>query len=162
MCHLDEQTELDPPMNDGTNCCSFLSLKICDLWLSCSDDIKRGWKSFTKPIEGVITQFPVKINPYRDTGKYYESLNIMNKLSLSKSSVEISQLTRSTKVFSVHGCKDISSTLNHLNGVGIMSVSPYIFVVGSFLGELFVIDTHVIREELGGNGNGAIITFGKV
>ena len=65
-------------------------------------------------------------------------------------------------MFSVDGCKDISSALNHLNGVGVMSVPPYIFVVGSFLGEFFVIDTHVIREELGGNGNSAIISFGKV
>ena len=49
-----------------------------------------------------------------------------------------------------------------MNGIGILSLPPYIFVVGNFLGELFVIDTHVIREELGSNGNGAIITFGKV
>lgn len=144
---------LPPTVNDGTNCCSFLSLKICNLWLSCPNGIKRGWKSFTKPVEGVINQFPVKINFYRDTGKYYEidqSLTIMNKLSLLKNSVEISQLTRGAKVFSICGCKDISSALCQLN------------VVGNFLGALFVIDTHVIREELGGNGNDTIITFGKV
>ena len=95
---------MSPHVNDGTNCCSFLSLKTCDLWLSCPDDIKCGWESFTKPVEGVINQFPVKINPYRDTGKYYEideSLTIMNKLSLLKNSVEISQLARLTKVFSI-------------------------------------------------------------
>ena len=86
----------------------------------------------------------------------------MNKLSLLKNSIEISQLTRDTKVFSINGCKDISSALCQLNGIGIMSVPPYIFVVGNVLGDLFVIDIHVIREELGGNGNGAIITFGKV
>ena len=74
----------------------------------------------------------------------------MNKLSLLKNSVEISQLTRGAKVFSICGCKDISSALCQLN------------VVGNFLGALFVIDTHVIREELGGNGNDTIITFGKV
>ena len=118
------------------------------MWLSCPDDIKRGWKSFTKPVEGVINQFTVKSKiPYRDTGKYYEideSLNIMNKLSLLKNLVEISQLTRDTKVFSVDGCKDISSALSQLNGIGIMFVPPYIFVVGNFPGELFVMDTHVI------------------
>ena len=142
-----------------------MSLKICDLWLSCPYDIKRGWKSFSKPVEGVINQFPVKLNPYRDTGKYYEideSLTIMNKLSLLKNSIEISQLMRGTKVFSIDGCKDIFSALYQLNGIGIMSVPPYMFVGGNFHGELFVIDTHVIREELGGNGNGAVITFGKV
>ena len=65
-------------------------------------------------------------------------------------------------MFSVDGYKDISSSLNQLNGISIMSVPPYMFVVGNFLSELFVIDTHVIREELGRNSNGAIITFGKV
>ena len=79
-----------------------------------------------------------------------------------KNSVEIPQLTRGNKVLSVDDCKDISSALNHLNGIGIVSIPPYIFVVENFLGELFVIDTHVIREELGGNGNDTIITFGKV
>ena len=159
---FNEYTEFATPVNDGTTCCS---LEICNLQLSCPDDIKRGWKSFTKPVEGVINQFQVKINPYRDTGKYYEIggfLTTMNKLSLLKNSIEISQLTRDTKVFSINGCKDISSALCQLNGIGIMSVPPYIFVVGNVLGDLFVIDIHVIREELGGNGNGAIITFGKV
>ena len=44
-------------------------------------------ESFTKPVDGVISQFPVKINPYGDTGKHYEigeSLTIMDKLSLLK------------------------------------------------------------------------------
>ena len=63
----------------------------------------------------------------------------MNKLSLLKNSVEISQLARRTKVFSIDGCKDISSALCQLNGIGIMSFLSYIFVVGNFLGELFVI-----------------------
>ena len=119
-----------------------MSLKICDLWLSCPEDITCGWKTFTKPIEWVINQFPIKINPYWDTGKYYkidEYLTIVYKLSLLKNSVEISKLTR-----------------------GLYVSWTYIFVVGNFLGELFVIDTYVIREELDGNGNGAIITFGKV
>ena len=86
----------------------------------------------------------------------------MNKLSLLKKPVEISQLTRGTKVFSKDGRKDVFSALCQLNGIGIMSVPLYIFVAGNFLGELFVIDTHVVREELGGNNNGAIITFEKV
>ena len=142
-----------------------MSLKICDLWLSCPDDIKRGWKLFSKPVEGVINQFSVKINTYRETGKYYEieeSLTIMNKLSLLKNSVDISQLMGGTKVFSIDGCKDIFSALCQLNGIGITSVPPYIFVSEHFHGELFVIDTHVIREELGGNGNGAVITLENV
>ena len=65
-------------------------------------------------------------------------------------------------MLSVDDCKDISSALNQLNGIRIMPFPPYIFVVENFLGELFVIDTHVIREELVGNGNDTVITFGKV
>ena len=67
MCHLDEQTEFCPPVNDETNCCSFF-----DTWLPYPNVIKREWKSFTKPVKNVINQFPAKNNPYRETGKYYE------------------------------------------------------------------------------------------
>ena len=84
------------------------------LWLLCPNDIKREWKSFTKPVEGVINQFSGKFNNYQDTGKYYdidESLTIMNMFTFLKNLVEISQLTRGTKVFSKDGCKDISSAL---------------------------------------------------
>ena len=66
-----------------------------------------------------------------------------------------------TSVFS-RWLQYISSTLNQLNGIASMSVPPYILVVvGNFDSELFVVDSHVIREELGGIGNGAIINFGK-
>ena len=83
-------------------------------------------------------QFPVKVNPYGDTRKYCEideSSTIMNKLSSLKNSVKISQLTRGTKVFSTDGSKDISSAQCQLNRIGIMSVPPYILVVGNFFRE---------------------------
>ena len=86
---------------------------------------ERRWKSFTKPVDSVTNQFPVKINPYRDKGKYYEidqSLPIMSKLSLLTNSVERSQLTRGTKVFSTDDCKDIFSALCQLKEIGTMSV----------------------------------------
>ena len=67
MCHLDEQTEFCPPVNDERNCCSFF-----DTWLPYPNVIKREWKSFTKPVKNVINQFPAKNSPYRETGKYYE------------------------------------------------------------------------------------------
>ena len=43
-----------------------------------------------------------------------------------------------------------------------MVCPPYTFVVGNFQGELFIIDTHVIRSQLVGNGNGIVITFSKI
>ena len=49
-----------------------------------------------------------------------------------------------------------------LNGVGIMVCPPYIFVVGKRNSTYFVIDTHVIRKHIGGNGNGIIIEFSNV
>ena len=48
----------------------------------------------------------------------------MSKLSLLTNSVERSQLTRGTKVFSIDDCKDILSALCQLKEIGTMSVPP--------------------------------------
>ena len=40
-----------------------------------------------------------------------------------------------------------------------MVCPPYTFVLGKFLGELFIIDTHVIPNHLGGTENGVVILF---
>ena len=49
-----------------------------------------------------------------------------------------------------------------LNEVGITVCPPYIFVVTKRNSTYFVIDTHVIRKHIGGNGNGIIIEFSDV
>ena len=46
-----------------------------------------------------------------------------------------------------------------LNEAGIMVCPPYIFFVGKRNRTYFVIDIHVIRNHIGGNGNGIIIEF---
>ena len=71
-------------------------------------------------------------------------------------------MTSSTKVFSKEGLEDIMSAVNQMTSIGVMVCPPYTFVVGNFQGELFIIDTHVIRSQLVGNGNGIVITFSKI
>ena len=69
MCHLDEQIEFASPIKDETNCCFFLKLKICDSWLTYSNNIKHKWKPGTKSVEGIIQPSRVKTDPCRDSVK---------------------------------------------------------------------------------------------
>ena len=71
-------------------------------------------------------------------------------------------MTSSSKVFSKEGLEDTMPAKNQMTSIGVMVYPPYTFVVGNFLDELFVIDTLVIRSELGGNGYGIVITFSKI
>ena len=47
-------------------------------------------------------------------------------------------------------------------GIGVMVCPSYTFVFGKFLGELFIIDTHVIPNNLGGTESGVVILFSNI
>ena len=121
------------------------------------------WSVFAIIVEEIIEGFPRKINSFRDISLHYvaEAKNILSKHSLIKD-VEINILTKNTKVLSNEGRKVMLKAFIKLNGVGIMVCPPYIFVVGKRNSTYFVIDTHVIRKHIGGNGNGIIIEFSNV
>ena len=122
------------------------------------------WSALATIVEEIIEDSPRKINSFRDISVNYdvaEAKNILSKHSLIKD-VEINILTKNTKVVSNEGRKVMLKAFIKLNGVGIMVCPPYIFVVGKRNSTYFVIDTHVIRKHIGGNGNGIIIEFSNV
>ena len=116
-------------------------------------------------METIITDFPSRINPYRTIEQHYgisEAIEIMSNYALIKKSIKVVRVNSFTKVFSKEGREDIMSAMNRMTSIGVMVCPAYTFVVGNFLGELFIIDTHVIRSQLGGTGNGIVITFSKI
>ena len=103
------------PTNNGANRYTFLSLKICDEWLSPQNHFKKDWETFSKKVETIITDFPSSINPYRDIEHHYavsEATEIMSKYALVKETIKVVQVNSSTKVFSKEGIEDIMSAMN--------------------------------------------------
>ena len=45
------------------------------------------------------------------------------------------------------------------NGIGILTCSPYLFLIGNDSGKPLIIDSNTIQKILGGNNNSIIVTF---
>ena len=115
--------------------------------LSQQNDFKKDWETFSKKVKTIITDLPSRINPYQTIEQHYsisEATEIMSNYALIKKSIKVVRVTSCTKVFSKEGREDILSAMNRMTSISIMVCPPYTFVVGKFLGELFIIDTHVI------------------
>ena len=76
--------------------------------------------------------------------------------------VQVKKLTKGTNTFSSEGYERVSLAMKQMMGIGVMVCPPYTFVVGKFLGELFIIDTHVIPNHLGGTENRVVILFSNI
>ena len=76
--------------------------------------------------------------------------------------VQVKKLTKGTDTFSSEGYEDVRSAMNQMMGTGVMVCLPYTSVVGKFLGKLFIVDTHVISNPLGGTENGVVIILSSM
>ena len=76
--------------------------------------------------------------------------------------VQVKKMTKGTNTFSSEGYEGVSSAMKQMMGIGVMVCPPYTFVVGKFLGELFIIDTRVIPNHLGGTENRVVILFSNI
>ena len=106
---LDKSITLHCPSNDGTNCCSFLALKIVEAWHLDIQKTMIDWNVFATIVEEIIEDFPRKINPFRDISLHYdvaEAKNILSKHSLIKD-VEINILPKNKKVLSNESREDM-------------------------------------------------------
>lgn len=95
---------------------------------------------------------------------YYDvtgSIEILYKKALMNN-VQVKKLTKGTNTFSNEGYEDVSLAIDQIMGIGVMVCPPYTFVVGKFLGELFIIDAHVIPNHLGDTENGVVILFSSM
>ena len=90
---------------------------------------------------------------------FSEAYSVLTTNNLLFEEYELSEeCVSANKVFSSAGRKEIMDNLTLKVSQGkmymlIYTCSPYIFTIGIFNDALFVIDTHPVNEELGGNGD---------
>ena len=73
--------------------------------------------------------------------------------------VDINAVYESTQIYSDKARMSLNSIIQKLDGIGILTCPPYIFLVGNDSDKPFIIDSHAIPKTLGGNNNGIIVTF---
>lgn len=146
------------PENDGTNACVFLSLKIAEAILSKKDQEFAERKS---KMESIITNFPKKVNPLRNDAIKYavdDAYELLYKEKLI-AKCRLETLNGIDAVFSDAGKADLIKALGTEGNTIVITVPDYTFVAANLKGRIGVIDSHVISEEMGGNGNGIIKIF---
>ena len=151
------------PVNDGTNACAFLTLKIAEFLLEYEQDGKQydNFSTIKPIIENFIFCTPMRVNPIRDVDSYYD-IKTAHELMLNEEFIRkfsFTTLIESTDIYSIENQSALKSGLEKLNGVAIVTSSPYVLVIGNNLGQPFIIDTHLVPTKLGGNNNGIIVTF---
>ena len=155
------------PLDDATNCCAFLSIGIWNRLLnSDKPQNQQTWEMVREVVENVICQLPSSVNEHRDVSSFYdveEAYGIMSSKGLLHRQYEFSEeCVSGNKVFSCAGRYELIKSLKSkaTQGkvcFGIYSCSPYILTLGISQNSLFLIDTHPVNEELGGNGNGVLL-----
>ena len=174
--NLDKITkDMKPLLNDGTNCCAFLALEMCDRFLhetECAGNavLPCSWNRLKEAAEDVIISFPENVSELREVDKLYDVSEANTILANSKrlsSQYELSEeCVAENTVFSTGGRAELMKAItakiplcSHDNPImiGVYTCSPYIFTLGIYNNALFLVDTHPITEDLGGNGNGLMM-----
>ncbi len=151
-----------PPVYDGTNACVFLSLKICEMLIS-KERQHINWEDVEHEVEQIIGIFPTRINEIQDRQKCYEVEAAYDLMHRNK---EIKNLALERKVQRQYSSlnsdvwrAEMTEMVEVLEGISIVTVPPYSFVVPNLEGKVCIVDTHRINESLGGNGKGIIKVF---
>ena len=157
------------PQNDGTNACVYLALKICDIFIrnESPDDRVPSWEELERITEEMIKTLPAKINSVRNSSEKYDPIiakTILTSNNLLEGNYELSEECVSNYgVFTELGRKELINALTNekltrtKKCVGLYTCTPYTFLVGIHNGSFFIVDTHPIGEELGGNGNAILV-----
>ena len=148
------------PANDGTNCCSFLGLGICDKMLCEAVNCRVvNWDRILQISEDMIINLPLLLHGSRDVTLNYdisEAHDILKSKNLLNFSYELSEeFVDGQKVFSDGGRQSLieslcekaankeSSTL-----VGLYTCSPYTFVLCIQEQSFFFWWTHTVLEAI--------------
>ena len=154
------------PDNDGTNCCTFLSLKI-------SMELLNS-KSLESTIYNVacdvIENYPRLVNAYRDTERFYDVMEAREICILADESmthIKVNESTLSHYCFlSTEGLFELRRALTDMTktefSVAIYVCGGYTFTIVADEEMLYLIDTHPISAKSGGNNNGAIVKMNKL
>ena len=155
---------------DGTNACSFLSVKIVDSLVDANPELFKRTASDVKSIaERIITSFPTEINSFRDKSKYFsvdEAYYILNEHKLLSRQYTFKELLSTAREGqSADGEIEIVQALKQMahrrtNILSLYTCPPIIFalihIYDKDQGNFLVIDTHKIPAKVGGNGNGVL------
>lgn len=172
-----------PITNDGSNSCAFLSvITAASLTPNPQKELNRRqkllgdalgenefWKKLVEVADDIIISSPETFNPLRHSGRFYdvfEAHEILSHADIIESNIELSEkVLCSDGVFSKDGRTCLEKIINNFYtccnepGAAIFTCGHYIFTIGRRFGSLFVVETHQIHEELGGNGNGLLKVF---
>ena len=106
------------PTNDGTNCCTFLCLKIATKLLN-NENLAKSEIATKSLSESIIEHYPSYINKYRTVENFYdpfEALQIMKKSDDKMSKFELYyELLPDGNIFHKNGMKNLVITLTKLS-----------------------------------------------
>ena len=143
-------------INDGSNSCTFLAVKLCDMFLDQhkNGELRLSWTDMTRTAEEVIKEFPRKIHAFRDTSKTYDASEVTTILASNRmlsNEYELSdECISGSGVFSEFGRSELSDALisipsNIALQVGVYTCSPYAFMVGLHSDSFSLIDTYTLN-----------------
>ena len=173
------------PVNDGTNACSFLALGIIDSLEMIShklvnDHTMTGENNLIPVLQErvflVIREFPKSFNRLCNMNEVYavdEAYSILNSYNLLKRSYEfIDKSTNNYTIYSHEFQFESRKVLEETRGraVALKQSQSLIFHTGIYIfamcfvpnGEIIILETHLIQEELHGNGNGLLVVSKSV
>lgn len=155
-----------PVLNDATNACVFLALKVCDALVddSANTNIDTSYqlKSIPEIATSVLANYPAEHNKIRDISSLYTVLDankLMRDTKHLRNNFEFTEeLPYAESVFSQVSRVRLLQQLNILssteeNFLSIYTCEPFSLLLASIERRLFVLDTHPVPEKSGGNGN---------
>ena len=120
----------------------------------------------TEIAEDVIWQLPSAINRHREVRDLYdvqEAYQLLDRLGLLQAKYDLTEELSPVPAFSTTGRHALLQAITKLCASDFLSLytcSPYIFIIGHLGGHPFLLDTHPISGDLGGNGNGLLKVYG--
>lgn len=119
--------------------------------------------------ETVIRTYPQQFNAYRDIAKTYdvaEGYAILRRAKLVYAEYQLyEELVSPYHAFTKKGRQALTDGVSKLSQdkaplkIAIYTCGGYIFLIGCHCEQLFLVDTHPIGADLGGNGNGILKVY---
>ena len=157
------------PANDGTNACAFLCAKLAhDLHMS--EERKSGFVQLTLTklpslVEKTINELPIEINKVRtrDLCHVDEAYRILRQIGSVTCDYEFREkILHGEHISSAESRACLREAVSDIASkeqfcTALFCCEPYVVLVGVLGGKLFLIDTHPVNQDLGGNGHGGLV-----
>lgn len=149
-------------INDGTNPCAFIFVKIADILLRRCGTGNRFFTNLVQVAEETIWNLPAQINEHRQLDKLCDVLEAyaILKEQMMVGACEFSEeLPFADHVFSFEGRRMLHSKLCELGRkdfFAIFTSDPFVLSIGCYDEHPFIMDTHPVTLEPG-KGNGLLL-----